>query len=206
MCSVNHVLNITCLQSPLFSFTVTCLSHFVFYCVSAHVSSIIWVSTLIAKRHKTFMKPPAHTQTHQLSPCLVPQNWSSSFSALSPTLWIHELLPCHSQSPLNEHRSDLSKWCNVKMLLRGLRFHLHWQLEEHNSGPGGFCEAQRRFLCSDSTFQSDNWPHFFKQREVWCSFQNKLHCSRVWMLSLRHREILCGIFKCKGTLVNAACD
>lgn len=67
-------------------------------------------------------------------------------------------------SPITTRRvvigSDLSKWCNVKMPLRGLRFHLHWQLEEHNSDPGGFCEAQRRFLCSDTTIQSDNWPHF----------------------------------------------
>lgn len=85
-----------------------------------------------------------HIHKHQLPPCLVPQNCSpDAISAIPPTLWIHELLPCHSQSPLKERQSDLSKWRNVKMPVSGLTFHLHWQFEEHNSVPGGSCEAQR---------------------------------------------------------------
>lgn len=67
-----------------------------------------------------------------LASCLLVSNCTSSLCAL----------PCHFQSPLNPRWTDLSKWYRVKMLLRGLRFHLHWQLEEHNSAPGGFCEVR----------------------------------------------------------------
>lgn len=101
-----------------------------------------------------------YVHKHQLSPRLVPQNCSpAAISALPPTLWIHELLPCHSQSPLKDHQSDLSKWRNVKMLVSGLTFHLHWQLEEHNSAPGG----AKKVLHSDSTIQSDNWPQYLNR-------------------------------------------
>ena len=107
-----------------------------------------------------------HIHKHQLSLSLVPRNCSASaISALPPTLWIHELLPCNSRSLLNELQSDLSKWRNVKMLVSGLMFHLHWQLEEHNSAPGGSFEAQKKVLLSDNTIQSGDRPQVSRDPE-----------------------------------------
>lgn len=107
-----------------------------------------------------------HIHKHQLSLRLVPRNCSSStISALPPALCIHELLPCHFRSLLNELQSDLSKWRNVKMLVSGLMFHLHWQLEEHNSAPGGSFEAQKKVLHSDSTIQSGDRPQLYGDPE-----------------------------------------
>lgn len=88
---------------------------------------------------------------------LVPQTcFPFAYTALPPTLWIHELLPCHSQSSLGEDRPDLSKWRNVKTLLRGLTDSLKSIIRTHRTS-----RASRTALHSNTSIQSDNGPQLW---------------------------------------------
>lgn len=117
--------------SLAFSFlSLTFLNNFVLYYGSTHVTSIIWVSILIAKKDETFMNPQAHIQTYQLPPCLLPQNcfsihyfcstshivnsWTSALpfpiSTQGAPIWFVNVMQCQDAVKWSYVSSPLTAW------------------------------------------------------------------------------------------------